>query len=82
MNNIKNNLVRIFIAVVFVFSFTVMTAQPPPPPGGNSGGSGGPQNQRLRANIGGGVLILLALGLAYGGKKIYTVMKEKKEELA
>ena len=44
---------------------------PPPPPGhgstGNVPGGGNP--------IGGGLLILLGLGAAYGGKKIYQMRK-------
>lgn len=56
-------------------------APPPPPPGG---GSGGNQNQNGGggggAPVGGGLGILLALGAAYGGKKIYTAYTKQIEE--
>jgi len=48
---------------------------PPPPPGHNSGGNvpgGG-------ASIAGGIGILLALGAAYGAKKIYNLKQEQLE---
>lgn len=48
---------------------------PPPPPGG--GGPGGGGGTPVGAPIDGGMGILLALGLAYGGKKLYTMRKSK-----
>jgi len=33
------------------------------------------------APIGGGTLILVALGAAYGGKKVYKIVKDNHEEL-
>jgi len=32
------------------------------------------------APIGGGLVIMLAAGAVYGGKKVYSLMKENKEE--
>jgi len=49
---------------------------PPPPPGGTGGGPGG-GGTPVGAPIDGGMGILLALGLAYGGKKLYDMRKEK-----
>ncbi|MEI7727261.1 MAG: hypothetical protein WCK09_19275 [Bacteroidota bacterium] len=49
----------------------------PPPPGGGGGPGGG--GTPVGAPIDGGMGILLALGLAYGGKKLYTMRKEKVE---
>ena len=46
---------------------------PPPPPVGGGGGTPGP----VGAPIDGGVGILLAMGMAYGGKKLYAMRKEK-----
>jgi hypothetical protein len=48
------------------------TAQTPPPP--NGGGSPGSGNTPVGggAPIAGGIGILLALGAAYGGKKVYN----------
>ena len=51
-------------------------AAPPPPPAHNETGNvpGG------NAPIGGGLLILLGLGAAYGGKKLYDIKKKNLEE--
>ena len=51
-------------------------AAPPPPPAhdqtGNQPGGNAP--------IGGGLFLLLGLGVAYGGKKLYDMKKKKLEE--
>lgn len=76
MKNIKLLIAGIF----FLFlSIGVMAQGPPNPPGGSHGGSGdaGPGGG---APIGGGLLILLSLGAAYGGKKLYDLKKESLEE--
>jgi hypothetical protein len=52
---------------LFSFSLSAQDPLPPPPPGHNSSGNvpgGG-------APITGGIGILLALGAAYGGKKVW-----------
>ena len=49
---------------------------PPPPPGGGHG-QGGNQNPGGGAPIGSGIAILLSLGAAWGGKKVYTAFKEE-----
>ncbi|HNY03744.1 MAG TPA: hypothetical protein PKG48_14195 [Bacteroidales bacterium] len=56
---------------------------PPGPPGSGTPGStqGGGQTP-VGAPIDGGVGILLALGLGYGGKKLYTARKEHRASLA
>ncbi len=74
----KIKLLTIAITTVLL-STTIAFAQdaPPPPPGGGHGGSG---NQTAGAPIGGGLFILLGLGAAYGGKKLYDLRKEKLEE--
>jgi len=56
-------------------------APPPPPTSGGAEGTGGTSDQRTGgAPIGGGLFILLGLGAAYGGKKLYDLRKEKLEE--
>ncbi len=53
---------------------------PPPPPNGTGGGPGpGGGGTPVGAPIDGGMGILLALGLAYGGKKLYTMRKENSQ---
>ncbi len=49
---------------------------PPPPPGHGSTGNQTGGN----APIGSGLFILMGLGAAYGGKKIYDSSKENLEE--
>ena len=66
---------RIITTAIFVFAINALPlladAPPPPPPGhgttGNVPGGGAP--------IGSGLFILLGLGAAYGGKKIYDHFK-------
>jgi hypothetical protein len=45
---------------------------PPPPPGGGGPGGGGTP---VGAPLDGGLGILLALGIAYGGKKLHHIRK-------
>ncbi len=59
-------------------SLTLFAQEPPPPPGGH--GETGNQDPR-GAPIDGGLGILLALGAAYGGYKIYKNKKGEKEEV-
>ena len=67
--------------LILTLSFTALLAQsaPPDPNGGNDPGSGNTPVGNS-APIGSGVGILLALGAAYGGKKIYERKKEGLEE--
>jgi hypothetical protein len=70
---------KILILTVVFFGYSLITlADPPgpPSPGGSPTGSGGTP---VGAPIDGGLSILLAMGAAYGGKKLYQARKEKKE---
>jgi hypothetical protein len=49
--------------------------QPPPLPGEHGGGG------NVAAPIDGGLSLLLAFGLAYGGKKFYRSRKSNRKEL-
>ena len=75
--------IKQIIAIMIFFSIPfVMTAQPPHPNDGNLPGQGGSNNTAVGgsacgAPIDGGFSILLALGLAYGAKKVYQVRKEE-----
>lgn len=82
--NIFSQLKRVFLVAVFTLFMVVAFGQnPPPPPGGGSGTENNSGNQLGgNAHIGGGVLILLALGLAYGSKRVYDLKKAQKEEIA
>lgn len=54
-------------------------AQGPPEPPGNPNSGGGPVGGS--APIGSGIAILLSLGAAYGGQKIYRYWQSQKEEI-
>lgn len=64
------------IATLALFlAFPLITiADPPPPPGGGGPGGGGTP---VGAPIDGGLGILLALSVGYGGWKIYKISKER-----
>lgn len=49
---------------------------PPPPNPGGGGGGGGP----VGAPIDGGLGILLAMGVAYGGQRYFQTRKSKKKK--
>jgi hypothetical protein len=71
--------IKQIIAIMMFISIPLwMTAQPPHPNGGWAPNDGGTQNTPVGgtgAPIDGGLSILLAMGLAYGAKKIYQVKK-------
>lgn len=67
------------LTIVFFLSISASgIAQPPPPPSGGSNTQGNKTGGG--APIGGGLFILLAMGAAYGGKKLFDARKESLEE--
>jgi len=72
------NIIQILTIAFFISLSYSSLAQPPPPPSGGSNNSG----NQLGGNapIGGGLFILLGLGAAYGGRKLYQLRKESLEE--
>ena len=73
----KNILAIILTSFFFVLSFVVMAESEPGDPG--IGPSGPPLGGG--AAIGGGTLILIGLGVAYGAKKVYNLIEENKENM-
>lgn len=69
---------RLFALFVFIITITSLSAQPPNPNGGNNPTSGGNNTVNGGAPIGGGLFILLGLGAAYGGRKTYKYLQDKK----
>ena len=71
--------ISIIITLVLgmALSFNSFAQAPPPPPPAH--GSTGNQNGG-NAPIGSGLFILIGLGAAYGGKKLYDHRKENLEE--
>jgi hypothetical protein len=71
MKNKKKYILRTFAIMLIVGASITVFSQPPPPPED----SGNTQGNKLGGNapIGGGLFILLGLGAAYGGRKIYYI---------
>jgi hypothetical protein len=67
---------KIILVIMAILTLPLISLSdtPPPPPGGPGGGPGG-GGTPVGAPIDSGLGILLALGLAYGGKKLYTIRK-------
>jgi hypothetical protein len=81
----KKSIIAIVLTGFFFVLSVVVTAQTNSPPE-NPGGDPEPDvgtNWAMggSAPIGGGTLILMALGAAYGSKKVYKIIKENHEEL-
>ena len=79
--NIMNLIKKVAITMLVIIGLTlsidsVGQAPPPPPPSHGSSGNQPGGN----APIGGGLFILIGLGAAYGGKKLYDMKKENLEE--
>ncbi len=75
--------IRIFPLVVMMgilFINVNLIAQDPPPPPSEGHGQTGNQVPGGGAPIGSGLLIMLALGAAYGGKKVHNMKKNKPAE--
>lgn len=68
----------IIATATFILTFTLINAQTPPPPnGGNNPTAPGSENTPVGggAPIAGGAGILLAMGAAYGAKKVFVARK-------
>ena len=75
--------IKLVFILLAIFALPLISLPDPPgPPGsGSNAGNGGGQTP-VGAPIDGGLGILLALGLGYGGKKLYLAHKEKHENIA
>lgn len=63
----------VILGVFLLISGISFGQQPPPPPGGHGFGNNRPPRE---TPLGSGLGILVALGLAYGGKKAYDARKD------
>ncbi len=80
MKNTKKYILRTFAILLLVGASITVFSQPPPPPNGGTGGDNNDTNKLGgSAPIGGGLFILLGLGAAYGGRKVYK-LRNKLEE--
>ncbi len=82
MKKLIKNIAKVLILLLLTVSTASVFAQgPPPPPGGNSGSTNGSGNSLgSNAPVGSGLFILLGLGAAYGGRKLYQMKAEDSEE--
>ena len=77
MKNFSKKLAILIIGIALSFSVQNIYADAPPDPGGGGPGSGDlPVGGG--APITGGLAMLIAMGAAYGLKKVYTHNKEEK----
>lgn len=78
MKRIKNNILSFFLVLTLFFMASVSFAQTqaPPPPGH---GSTDPTVPGGSAPIGEGIIMLVALGAAYGAKKVYSMRRKLAE---
>jgi len=73
----KKQIRTLLLSITFILFAATGFSQPPPPPGGGHGQTGNQTGGN--APIGGGLFILMGLGAAYGGKKLYSMKKEDLE---
>lgn len=77
MKNItKFTKVTLILTLFLGWGLFAMAQGPPPPPGGGHGETGN-QNAGGDAPIGGGIAILLSMGAAWGGRKVYQAYKKE-----
>jgi hypothetical protein len=69
----------VVLAGILFFNVNLMAQDPPPPPPEGHGQTGN-QVPGGGTPIGSGLLIMLALGAAYGGKKLRNIRKNKSAE--
>ncbi len=75
----KTKYIKTLLVAGMFITGTQLTAQGPPDPPGNPSTSGGPVGGS--APITGGIGILLALGAAYGSKKVYNAWRQHTDTL-
>ena len=73
-NIVKFTKVSLILALFLGFNLVAM-AQAPPPPDTNGSDTNMPAGVGGGAPIGSGIALLLSLGAAYGGKKVYKAFQ-------
>ena len=73
----KKTIIILLVIIASVTTTNLLAQVPPPPPPGHGETGNQPGGN---APIGGGLFILIGLGAAYGGKKLYDLKKESLEE--
>jgi hypothetical protein len=70
---IVRTLTGLLMAIFLSFTPVLLAQDPPPPPSGGHGQTGNQSPPGGGTPIGSGLVLLLALGAAYGGKKVYEM---------
>ncbi len=73
----KRTIKILVISALFFLAPVVLLAQNPPHPNGGNGPGSGNTPVGGGAPIGSGLVMLIALGAAYGAKKVYNLRKEE-----
>ena len=71
-------IIKLSLSTILFFTVNILLAQGPPPPPGDPNSGGGPVGGA--APIGSGISILLALGAAYGGTRLYANWKNQETQ--
>ena len=78
MKNIANLIKIALILTLFMgWNLNVLAQVPPPPPDVNGSNTNQPAGTGGGAPIGGGIVLLLSMGAAWGGKKVYQAYKDR-----
>jgi hypothetical protein len=80
MKKFRNTILVITITFFLSLSFTSIAQPPPPPNSGSNNDENALNGDGGGAPVGGGLFILLGLGAAYGGRKLYQLRHENLEE--
>ena len=75
----KTRRIKKIIVIVLLLTGSRLVAQGPPNPPGDPSVGGGPIGGS--APVEGGLGVLLALGAAYGGKKIYRAFRKEEDSV-
>lgn len=78
MKTLKKIFTLYFFVLALLFAGNGVVAQDPPPPPGSHGETGNQSPPGGGVPVGSGIALLLALGAAYGGKKIYDMRRLNK----
>jgi hypothetical protein len=73
----KTIILRTLVISAFLLIGNGIIAQPPPPPSDHGGSGNAPAGGG--GSLTGGIGILMALGAAYGGRKVYKAFKNQDE---
>lgn len=70
----------LILTALFLMAIPVMTQSPPPPNGNGGNPNGGNTPVGGGAPVGSGLFVLLAMGAAYGGKKLFRLNNNQNQE--